>query len=127
VFFLGKRPFSDLPDYLRAADICLLPYVQGEATRYRSPLKLYEYLATGLPVVSTPHPEVDEFNKVVTIADPGQFVSAVDQTLQSESKAQQQQRLAVAQHHSWEARLDQMLACLQAHPKLGLCFRSDGL
>ena len=124
VHFLGKRPFSELPAYLRAADICLLPYVAGEATRYRSPLKLYEYLATGLPVVSTPHPEVDAFQDVVTIAVRDQFIKAIEQSLQLESDERRQQRLAVVSGHSWEARFAKMLDHMTAHPKLKHCFSS---
>ena len=123
--FLGKRSFSELPAYLRAADICLLPYVSGEATRYRSPLKLYEYLATGLPIVSTPHPEVDEFHEIISIAEPVNFVEAVGQSLQLESDERRQRRLAVAEQHSWAIRLTQMVSHLQAHPSLKNCFATE--
>jgi glycosyltransferase involved in cell wall biosynthesis len=111
---LGKRPFAALPALLRAADICLLPYVAGDATRYRSPLKLYEYLATGKPIISTPHPEVDEFRHLVTIVPPGQFVSGIEKILETDTAQNQQQRLEAAQQHSWEVRVDSMLARLDA-------------
>ncbi len=109
VHLLGKRPFATLPSILKAADVCLLPYVQGEATLFRSPLKLYEYLAAGRPIVSTPHPEVAAFRDVVAIALPAEFVATIAAALQADAPTARQQRLAVAHQHSWEKRVDQML------------------
>lgn len=112
VHFLGKRPFATLPAILKVADICLLPYAQGEATLYRSPLKLYEYLATGRPIVSTPHPEVETFSDVVAIAPPAKFTTAIVTALQTDSPAARQQRVEVARRHSWSVRVDEMLEYL---------------
>ena len=108
IHFWGKRPFAELPFFFRAADVCLLPYVDSEATRYRSPLKLYEYLATGKPIVSTPHSEVAEFADVVAIASPENFVAAIEYALQHDTPSARQNRLQLAARHSWDSRINEM-------------------
>ena len=95
--------------------MCLLPYVQGEVTHYRSPLKLYEYLATGKPIVSTEHPEVNEFGHVVTIAPRSQFGEAVEFVLQKDSLENQRLRMKIARENSWDARVDAMQNILKKH------------
>ncbi len=115
VIWLGKRSFETLPNLLRGVDLCLLPYVQGEQTRYRSPLKLYEYLATGKPVVATPQPEVDEFAGLINIASPAEFVETAAIALQTDTPHKQQQRLAVARQHSWDKRVETINHVLAKH------------
>jgi glycosyltransferase involved in cell wall biosynthesis len=55
---LGKKPYETLPNYLKAFDVCLMPFVDSDLTRHISPTKTPEYLAGGKPVVSTPIPDV---------------------------------------------------------------------
>jgi len=109
VHFLGKHPFAEMPALVKGLDVCLLPYVNDERGVYRSPLKLYEYLAAGKPVVSTEHPEARELGALVYLtATPGAFVEGVAQALAEDSPERQQSRLAVAQEHSWDRRVDEM-------------------
>ena len=116
IHWLGKRPFETLPSLLRGADVCLLPYVQGEATRYRSPLKLYEYLAAGKPVVSTDHPEAREMDNVVYLATtPETFLECIDLALSENNQERCQQRVTTVQQHSWGRRVDKMERILREH------------
>ena len=57
VHFLGRKPYAALPGYCKAFDVALLPFIKNELTENANPLKLREYLAAGLPVVSTDIPE----------------------------------------------------------------------
>ena len=57
VYDLGKRPFAELPSLLNGMDVLLIPYRRSELTEFISPLKLYEYLANGAPIVGTPLPK----------------------------------------------------------------------
>ncbi len=114
VHFLGKRPFADMPALLKGMDVCLLPYVADERGHFRSPLKLYEYLAAGKPIVSTPHPEAAEFETYVyQAATPELFVSAVAQALTDDSAEKRHQRHCLAQQHSWNGRVDEMERIMQ--------------
>jgi glycosyltransferase involved in cell wall biosynthesis len=109
VHFLGKYPFADVPALVKGMDVCLLPYVGDERACYRSPLKLYEYLAAGLPVVSTEHPEAQELSDVIYLAStPETFLERIAQAMAEDSPERQRQRVAVAQRHSWDSRVDEM-------------------
>jgi len=54
IHYLGQKPYSDLPSYFSGWDVGILPFALNDATRYISPTKTPEYLAAGLPVISTP-------------------------------------------------------------------------
>ncbi len=109
VYFLGRYPFAEVPALVKGMDVCLLPYVADERGYYRSPLKLYEYLAAGRPVVSTDHPEARELSEVVYIAaTPEAFVARIDQALAEDDVGRQRQRVAVARENSWDRRVDEM-------------------
>ncbi|HPB29910.1 MAG TPA: glycosyltransferase [Candidatus Sumerlaeota bacterium] len=66
---LGPRKYADLPGYLKAFDVCMMPFVISELTLHISPTKTPEYLAGGKPVISTPIPDVvADYSDVVSIA-----------------------------------------------------------
>ncbi|MBL7199910.1 MAG: glycosyltransferase [Anaerolineae bacterium] len=116
VHFLGSFPFEQVPALVQAMDVCLLPYVPGEVTRYRSPLKLYEYLAAGKPIVSTDQPEVGEFSAWVKIAvTPEEFVAAIPRALEDDCLQKRRGRVQVAQIHSWDRRVDEMERLMWAY------------
>lgn len=105
VFFLGRKPKEVLPNYLKGCDVCLNVFRPSALTENVSPLKFYEYLASGRPVVSTDMPAVREFADIVAIAKDGpSFVQAVEETLGRENAVRQSERLQRARLHSWEAR-----------------------
>ena len=99
---------------LAGMDVCLMPYVDDERGHYRSPLKLYEYLAAGKPVVSTDHPEAKEYTQYIYLASlPSAFVERVEQALTEDDAARRHARVEVARQNSWDRRVDDMERCLQ--------------
>jgi UDP-galactopyranose mutase len=82
---LGLKPYADLPAYLGGWDIGWMPFARNEATRFISPTKTPEYLAAGLPVISTSiHDVVEPYgtNGLVAIADlPADTLRTIDRTL----------------------------------------------
>jgi UDP-galactopyranose mutase len=58
IHYLGQKAYADLPAYLAGWDVALMPFAQNEATRFISPTKTPEYLASGRPVVGTPITDV---------------------------------------------------------------------
>ena len=68
VYLLGQKPYETLPSYCKAFDVGIIPFRINELTLKANPLKLREYLAAGLPVVSTDLPEVRRFRGLVRIA-----------------------------------------------------------
>jgi glycosyltransferase involved in cell wall biosynthesis len=69
IHLLGAKPFREMPVYVRAFDACFIPYCLSEFTVASSPVKAYEYLALGKPVVSTRVPDLIEFEDVLYFAD----------------------------------------------------------
>ncbi|MFN8483427.1 MAG: glycosyltransferase [Anaerolineae bacterium] len=58
IHYVGQKPYSSLPSFLKGFDVCLMPFAMNEATRYISPTKTLEYMAAHKPIVSTPVPDV---------------------------------------------------------------------
>lgn len=118
---LGPKAPPDLPGYLKAADIGVMLYDRGKQEVYRgqNPLKLYEYTAAGLPVLSTAHDEFDTLHPPVQqIAQEADIALAVERVLAHMQEEQTKVSLFAAQH-SWQAKVDtiikrffpQMLEC----------------
>jgi glycosyltransferase involved in cell wall biosynthesis len=104
VALLGSRPHGDLPAVLRGTDVALIPYRRSPLTDSIFPMKVYEYLAAGCPVVATPLPALRGEPAVVTAPDAGSFVAAVQRAL-AEPLERAAQRADHAAAHSWEARI----------------------
>lgn len=119
VHLLGARPHDAVPAYLRGFDAAIIPYVLDEYTRSVFPTKLNEYLAMGLPVVSTPMAEVvafrDRHGPVVEIAaSPEAFQRAVARALEERPSATAlEARHAVAKRQGWDVRVAEMQALLE--------------
>ena len=67
VTLLGERPHHQLPSYSQYWTACLLPFINNDQIRACNPLKLYEYLATGRPIISTDFPAVSSFRGIIQI------------------------------------------------------------
>jgi UDP-galactopyranose mutase len=80
--FVGQRAYGELPNYLASWDVALMPFAINEATRFISPTKTPEYLAAGLPVVSTPIRDVvstySGIEAVRIASSPEQFIAACE-------------------------------------------------
>jgi len=115
VHWLGPRSYQDLPAYAAHFDVGLIPFRQNTLTAYVNPLKLLEYLALGLPVVSTPLPDLMSFANVVSIAStPDDFVDQVRTALNDKAPERRLQRFAVAAGESWDARVSVLEQHVQA-------------
>lgn len=113
IHYLGMKQYSDLPRYLAGWDVALLPFAHNESTKFISPTKTPEYLAAGLPVVSTwirdvvqPYGE----KKFVRIADgPQAFVQQVEEILRAPSPGEHQSRVdAFLTASSWDKTWSEM-------------------
>jgi uncharacterized SAM-binding protein YcdF (DUF218 family) len=110
VRLLGTRPHDELPRYVKAFDVGIVPYRLTEYTANVYPAKVNEYLAVGIPVVATELPEIRRFNAmhgdVVDVAnDPQAFCGAIRSALHDSSPPDVERRIAVAHENSWTARV----------------------
>ena len=104
VRMMGLKPHKQLPAYMSRFDVCV--NIARGSDSAGSPLKLYEYLATGKPIVSTPHPsQVMDYVDVLTVAgSPADFTEACRKALLERDAWRVRQRIAYGQASSWEAR-----------------------
>ncbi|MCZ2389965.1 MAG: glycosyltransferase [Acidobacteria bacterium] len=111
IHMLGRKPYDELPAYCAAFDVAINPFVINELTLAANPLKVREYLAAGLPVVSTDIPEVRVLDDVLVAADGEDFVKKIEEAL-----AYKRPRAAVSdaiRHESWDAKVDELRAILE--------------
>ena len=114
IVFHGLVPQPELPAYLAQMEVCLNVFRAGALSRDVSPLKFYEYLATGKPVVSTREPlQVEDFADVVYIArDADEFIALCDAAAAENDPEKAAKRLAYGAQCSWSERVRQIEAAL---------------
>jgi glycosyltransferase involved in cell wall biosynthesis len=109
VHHLGFVEVAQVPYYLKGFQVGLMPYMQNRHAENISPLKLYDYLAAGLPVASLDIPAAREFSSYVHLAtSPENFSQAVRDALADTAPERYQARRYVAAQHTWEARVEQL-------------------
>jgi glycosyltransferase involved in cell wall biosynthesis len=119
IIAVGTKPYAVLPYYLSSMDICLIPFKINKLTLATNPIKMYEYLAAGKPVVSTNLPEVrTNASQIVKIGiDKTDFVKKVETAI-AEARAPDEsiriaERIAFAKENSWEHRVEQIAKILE--------------
>ncbi|WP_411869394.1 glycosyltransferase [Vulcanococcus limneticus] len=115
VHLLGPRPYAELPAYLKGFDLGLLPLRFNAYTQAMFPMKFFEYLAAGLPVVSSAIDALQPFADLALLVDPTPeaFTAAITAVLAGEGPSRQQ-RLAGAAAHTYRGRTEAMLRALAA-------------
>lgn len=108
---LGRKPYGELPAYCKGFDVAINPFVINELTLAANPLKVREYLAAGLPVVSTDIPEVRVLNDVLVGVDHADFISKIEKALK-QSKPKEKLSDAI-NHESWEAKIEELRQIIQ--------------
>lgn len=107
VHLLGRRTYESLPAYCRGFDVGLIPFRMNRLTRAVNPIKLPEYLAAGLPVVSAPMHAVERFApQVRTARTTDEFVEACASALQSGGEEAHRTCQDLVRSESWRARVE---------------------
>lgn len=105
VRWLGPRAYSQLGAYLASADAGIVPFKLEALTHAIHPIKIYEYCAAGLPVVSTPMEETVAMGAPVLLADGGEaFAAALESTRAADGSKVRAQRVAYARRNTWDLR-----------------------
>lgn len=117
IHLLGRRSYRELPAVLRGADAGLIPYARNELTESIFPMKVYEYLAAGLPVLATPLPALAEVREVATAADARSMAELLEEALAEDTPEHRAERSRGAAMHSWDQRLREIAAAVEALPR----------
>ena len=104
--FLGRRPYEELPGYCKVFDVGLIPFRMNELTLAVNPIKLREYLAAGLPVVSTPLPEVELYRDYVSIAGTVEETIAAMKSALAEDPSERSRRQQAMSRETWPEKID---------------------
>ena len=119
VRLLGQKSYASLPSYCRAFNVGVIPFRIDELTLNVNPLKLREYLAAGLPVVSSALPEVRRYGDLVHVAaGVDGYLHEIERALGERSEVLDRTRVDAMKHESWEARVEE---CSELIASMDVC------
>lgn len=105
VHWLGMKPYPELFSYVWRFDVGIIPFCVNEITLATSPIKLFEYMACRLPVVSTALPECRRYPGVVVAEDSAQFLDGLEEALAARSDPRYLEIIEnVARSNTWDSR-----------------------
>lgn len=115
IVFTGSKPYADLPDIMRTFDVCMVPHLVTPFTESLNPIKLWEYLAAGKPIVSTNVAGFRDYPDLVSVAaTSNDFVNLLARA-SSESPDLPSQRQQVVRQHTWDQRIETIAALLNGN------------
>ena len=119
VHFLGPRPYASLPGFAKGFTASMLPFKINRLTQSVNPIKLREYLAAGLPVVSTALPEVRPYDGVVRIGTtPEEFVKGLEAAVLDTGEVSVRQRMDAVCKETWEAKVEYISTLVASTPRV---------
>jgi len=116
VYLPGSLPYADMPQVLKSFDIAIIPFKKDEVSATIFPLKLFEYLGAGNPVIVTDfNPDLKEYTygAVSFCANADEFNAAINNILSTDNAEKKAERLAVAKKNTWEIRADEIEALIE--------------
>jgi GT2 family glycosyltransferase/glycosyltransferase involved in cell wall biosynthesis len=116
----GEQPYARLPAFLHSFDVCLIPFKRNPLTEATNPVKFYEYMSAGKPVVSVTLPELDQYARegLVAFADTAaEFAAQIERAIETDSPAEAGRRRSFAEQNTWHDRYVQFSDAIRdAHP-----------
>ena len=122
VYFLGEKPYNELPKYLYWFDVCLIPFKDVPLIRSTNPVKFYEYISSGKPVVATHMDELVRYKDVAYISkDKDEFVKNIERALNESDEDIVKMRKEVAKKNDWDERVRNILKAMhESFPKVSI-------
>lgn len=103
VHWLGPISYKKLPFYSRHFDVALMLYKAGKWSRFVNPLKMFEYMAAGLSIVSPYVPELEKYNKIIKLASSKEeFLEKINESLQESDKNYLLEGINIAREETWQ-------------------------
>ncbi len=115
IMYAGLKEYKELYKYLQCFDIAIIPFKVTSLTESCSPIKLWEYLSAGVPVVATAIPEAMKHPEVNIGKTPQEFIEQVKFALNDKDIEKKNARIKLAQANSWEARAKQIMEAVDAY------------
>lgn len=110
VYHLGRLPYEKIPFLCAGFDVCMLQWKINEWIRHCNPLKLFEYMASGRPIISVHIDEVAEkYSDVISIANnKKEFCNAITWELRNDTAERRNTRIRIAEQHSWDSHIEKL-------------------
>ncbi|MCX6745468.1 MAG: glycosyltransferase [Candidatus Parcubacteria bacterium] len=109
IYFLGPISYQEIPALYNGFNVGIIPYQVNEFIKSTDPMKFYEYLAAGLPIVSTYVPGIERFGSLIKVAkSPEEFNNLVNKAL-NEKRGLTQEKLEMLKNNTWRHRIEEML------------------
>ena len=109
IHLLGRIKFDDAPNYVNRFNVAIIPHKLNAFVQSMNPMKMYDYLACGKPIVATGGAGLSMFKENIHLADdPDKFIEAIAYELKNDSNEKQNDRRNAVKPHSWKARADKM-------------------
>ena len=106
VEYLGPIPYREVAGFLQTLDVCLIPHKDTEYSKSMSPLKLYQYLASGRPIVSSNIAGLEKYREYVSVSENfEEFVECIKDALESDSLRLSAARVKKAKMETWDKRV----------------------
>lgn len=111
IYYLGMKSYKELPNYLRAFDIAMMPFALNDATKYISPTKTLEYMAAGKPIVSTAIKDVvRDYKHCIAIVDTAEeFSQTIEQIWKVYQPDHSKEYEKILDNTSWDSTANQMI------------------
>ncbi|NLP00227.1 MAG: glycosyltransferase family 1 protein [Clostridiaceae bacterium] len=113
--YLGQKTYSQLPEYLINSTICIIPFLINSITIATNPIKMYEYLASGKPVVSTNLPEAKNVPSVYIAKDHESFIERIKLILEGKAGFRDDETYVWLEEHTWEKRFEKINAFIKEY------------
>jgi len=119
IHYLGMKSYNELPAYLKAFDIAMMPFALNDATKYISPTKTLEYMAAGKPIISTKITDVvrDYSESVDLIENAEEFCNAIQSILNQKDLAMERSYDKILEKTSWDATANKMKSIIKKFAK----------
>jgi glycosyltransferase involved in cell wall biosynthesis len=112
--FPGSMPLEELPKFVRTFSAGIIPFVKNDFTKGIYPLKINEYLAAGIPVVSTDFSYLDDFSGHISVAkNQEEFRAYLLEEMNTDNFGKKQARQQAASQNTWENRVEQLSAIVK--------------
>mgnify|MGYP000850498400 CR=1 FL=1 len=116
IHYLGFKPYDQLAAYEQMFDVGIVPFKVTSMVESVNPIKMWEYMAAGLPIVTTNLPEAAKYADVILWSqNEAEFMANIHRALYEDTPERRERRLAVARENSWLVRARLIIEIIEKH------------
>lgn len=114
LYWLGLKPYEELAAYMQLFDVGIIPFKLSSMIESVNPIKMWEYMAAGIPVVSTAVSEIEKYQNIVLWSrNNDEFITNIQKALNYDNDEKRQNRMNFARDNSWSTRAKQIIEIIE--------------